>query len=220
MSLVAVTERVGDQAGELQKTTVVPVGMPQDVVIGAYFGGSLGSPNATGAFALAQLRALFAAMLRAVRSGFAPVRSRLGWASEVGRLANDLRRAAKSPTDPVKLPLEDALLELARRPEPDGGMPGQDDFERMARSLVASLAFLIKGHTSTAGAFRAHVQRLMHLLEISKFPSLSTQKRDALDATFAWIKEIKKPTRSLPELLSWKVEEDWEQARRILAGGV
>jgi hypothetical protein len=159
-------------------------------------------------------------VLRAVPSGFALVRSILRRASEVGRSVIDLRRADKSPTDPVKHAPEDALLDLARQLEPDGGMPGQDDFERMVRSLVAILAFLIEGHTITAGAFRAHVQRLMHFLETSRFPSLSTQKRDTLDATLAWIKEGKKPTRSLPELLSWKVGKAWEQTRRLVAGGV
>ena len=37
MALVAVVERAGDRAGDVPKTVVVPVGMPQDTAFGAYF---------------------------------------------------------------------------------------------------------------------------------------------------------------------------------------
>src|SRR6185437_1571287 len=38
MSLVAVVERANDQAGDVPKTKLVPVGMPQDTAFGSYFG--------------------------------------------------------------------------------------------------------------------------------------------------------------------------------------
>ncbi len=43
MSLVAVVKRAGDRPGEVPETRVVPVGMPQDVAFGAYFGGDQAS---------------------------------------------------------------------------------------------------------------------------------------------------------------------------------
>ena len=114
---------------------------------------------------------------------------------------------------------EDGLLDLAQRLEPDGGNPGKDDFERMVRSLVAVLAFLIEGHTNTTGAFRAHVQRLTNLLETAPFPSLSTQQRDARRAAPAWMKQAKKPTWRLSEVLTWDVDEAWNQMTRLIGSG-
>jgi hypothetical protein len=114
---------------------------------------------------------------------------------------------------------EDALLDLARQLESDGGMPGKGDFERMVRSLVAVLAFLIEGHTSSTGAFRAHVQRLMHFLETSKFPASSAQHREGLSAALAWIEQGNKPNWPLSELLAWNVDEAWKRIMQIVAGG-
>jgi Ca-activated chloride channel family protein len=225
MSLVAVVERVGDQAGELPKTTVVPVGMPQDVLMGAYFGGSLRSPNATGAFALSHSRAMPAVMAKSaspshflhdllVESG-----SLVARASEAVRSATSLQRTVAPPASRGKLTPEDALLDLARQLEPDGGMPGKNDFERVVHSLVAVLAFLIEGHTTTAGAFRVHVQRLMQFLESSTFPSLAARDRQALNDALARIRKGTKLPFPLCELLSWKVEEAWERTTRALGGG-
>jgi len=97
-------------------------------------------------------------------------------------------------------------------------MPGKNDFERMVRSLVAVLAFLIEGHTSSSGAFRAHVQRLMRYLETAKFPALRTQDRDGLSAALAWIKQGKKPNWGLTELLGWKADEAWTRIAQICSG--
>ena len=41
MALVAVVERAGDREGDVPKTVVVPVGMPQDTAFDAYFARSL-----------------------------------------------------------------------------------------------------------------------------------------------------------------------------------
>jgi len=223
MSLVAVVERAGE-TGELPKTVVVPVGMPQDVAMQAYFQRSVGAAHATGAFP-APLQPVMAsptsttALSNPLHDLLSSSQSALTRASRVVLSAMRPKPAAVSPPREEKRAPEDALLDLARQLESDGGMPGKGDFERMVRSVVAVLAFLIEGHTSSTGAFRAHVQRLMRYLETSKFPALGAQHRDGLSATLAWIKQGKKPNWQLSELLAWKVDEAWKRTMQIVAGG-
>jgi Ca-activated chloride channel family protein len=154
MALVAVVERAGDQPGELPKTQVVAVGMPQDTRFDAYFG----APQAV------------ACMPRAHRMG---LHLRLG---AVAGAASALfsRRAAPQPMAEVgaadtQLETEasaaDTLLELAARIEPDGGMPGSTEEERVQATILALLSFLAGGHTERSGAFRSHIQRLTGFLE-------------------------------------------------------
>jgi hypothetical protein len=57
----------------------------------------------------------------------------------------------------------------------------------------------------------------MHFLEDSKFSSLSTQNRDALGAVLEWIRKGNKPTQSLSEILSWKVDGAWEKMPKFAA---
>jgi Ca-activated chloride channel family protein len=219
MSLVAVIERAGDIAGELPKTTVVPVGMPQDVQLGAYFGGSTGSRGMP-LPAMARL-----APMPSMPIPVPPLAAMPGppLPSDDEVPASLFRRAAalfhaKQPELPaVPFPpsaepsAEDLLLDLARKLEPDGGMPGKNDFERVVRSLAAVLAFMIEGHTATAGAFRAHVERLMHFLETSAFPALAAADRQALNEVLAWIKKSPKPAWKLSELLAWNEAEAWKR---------
>ena len=108
------------------------------------------------------------------------------------------------------------LLDLARQIEPDGGMPGMNDFERVVRSLVAVLAFLIEGQTTMAGAFRNHVQRLMHFLETSPFPSLSTQQRRPLNNALGWIKKGNAPPWKLEDLLACEEREAWDRVTKLV----
>jgi hypothetical protein len=56
-------------------------------------------------------------------------------------------------------------MELASRLEPDGGMPGGSEEERVSASLDALLAFAKQGHTAKSGAFRSHVQKLIQYIE-------------------------------------------------------
>jgi hypothetical protein len=205
MSLVAVVERTGDRAGELPRTVVVPVGMPQDVLMGAYFGQPHGSPQLLAALSAPPARMMRPAVPAAAPSLFMKMIDKLNRKGPPAapkdvdsgaefELPAFLRRRPQAP--------EDALLDLAQQIEPDGGMPGENEFERMVHSLVAILAFFVEGHTRASGAFRAHVQRLMHFLENSKFSSLSTQNRVALGAVLEWIRKGNKPTQSLSEILS------------------
>jgi len=138
MALVAVVERAGDQPGELPKTTVVPVGMPEDVEFGAYFPG-------------VRSRMVYHQLLREPKG------------QAFGRVLlcqADTRAKARKAR-----PSWDILLELASAIEPDGGMPGDDDEERALASLLALLCFLAEGNTETSGPYRRHVQRLVAFLE-------------------------------------------------------
>ncbi len=51
--------------------------------------------------------------------------------------------------------------------EPDGGMPGKTEEERLQATVLALLQFLAGGHSERGGAFRAHVKRLVKFLERS-----------------------------------------------------
>jgi hypothetical protein len=145
MSLVAVVKRGADRPGEIPETRVVPVGMPQDVKISAYF------------FASQRMRRGAQPMLAAsapmmLQSRLMPAQAMIDHAvmaeAEAGDDSND-----------------DSLLELAAMLEPDGGMPGDSEEIRKARTLALLCAFAAEGHTLTSGAFRAHVQRIAAFLK-------------------------------------------------------
>ena len=111
------------------------------------------------------------------------------------------------------------LLDLARQLEPDGGMPGKNDSERAERSLIAVLAFLIEGHTATAGAFRTHVQRLLHFLEASELPGLSDLQRRVLGSALARIKRGDAPPKwEVGELLACKDRKAWAKIAEFTTG--
>jgi Ca-activated chloride channel family protein len=231
MSLVAVVERAGDQPGDIPKTTVAPVGMPQDVQFQAYFQRAQRSQAATGAFALPMpmmampsppppVRA--AAMPGPPPPASAPPSARAGMPilSTIRNLFSARTQPAK-PAKAEKVPPsapepEDLLMDLAQQLEPDGGMPGKNDSERVVRSLAAVLALLIEGHTPTAGAFRNHAQRLMRFLETSAFPSLITRERRTLNDALAWIKKGVAPPWKPEELLAWKETEAWKRIAKLV----
>lgn len=136
----------------------------------------------------------------------------------------NLFSARTQPTKPAKADIppasapepEDLLMDLAQQLEPDGGMPGKNDFERMVRSLVAVLALLIEGHTPTAGAFRNHAQRLMRFLETSAFPSLNTRDRRTLNDALAWIKKGVAPPWKIGDLMAFKEKEAWDRITKLV----
>jgi Ca-activated chloride channel family protein len=158
MALVAVVKRKGDRAGELPETRVVPVGMPQDTAFEGYFAGqSAMMAKRVGGRMMLECNLSAPDMLSDKEMAAKPLL--------FDRLFS-LGRARK--TEPASVPTEgtpDVLIELARRIEPDGGMPGENSEQRMSATIVALLCFLSDGHTTTTGAFRAHVQRLLAFLK-------------------------------------------------------
>jgi Ca-activated chloride channel family protein len=158
MSLVAVVERKGDRPGELPTTRVVPVGMPQDVDFGAYFSApSIGMSTK----ALYNLRSH-----ESVLQSSGEFRLETILTKDIGR------RPAKTSAPLLRREkadeAESELVALAARIEPDGGLPGKTEEERVLASILAVLRFLSEGHTWHGGAFRVHVQRLVKFLESVK----------------------------------------------------
>ncbi len=146
MSLVAVVKRAGDRAGELPETRVVPVGMPQDVKFGAYFGAPAGG----------------APMAACMMPAMAPPTS-----APMARKAFGMLSRVRASEDKDAALSVDPLMDLASELEPDGGMPGDSDSVRAARSVAAVLALVAAGHTLTGGAFRSHVARLVKFLKLA-----------------------------------------------------
>ena len=78
---------------------------------------------------------------------------------------------------------EDVLIEIASQLEPDGGMPGQDEKQRVTRSIAALYAFISHGHTPGTGAFRSHVARLLEFLKNSD--NLHATEKRIVERVFA-----------------------------------
>ena len=189
MSLVAVVKREGDRPGDLPETRVVPVGMPQDTRFASYFARQhaaqpavhryfvgLPSPEIHGAYACSM----------------APV-AELPTSRERGPLdvfSNFF--GSRFSVDPKAQTPETALLEIASRMEPDGGMPGADPESRAGASLVALLAFLAEGHTPATGAFRSHITRLIAFLETVQ--GLAAERRKILAAALLFARKGTKPS--------------------------
>jgi Ca-activated chloride channel family protein len=193
MALVAVVSRQGDQPGEIPKTVVVPVGMPDSVRFSAYFGYMR--------FASTQMLNRSSEPLYSESEGMRVARR--------GRIPE-----ASTPPSPATETPEDRLMELAGCLEPDGGMPGQNAPERVLSSVYALLAFLSHGHTSTAGAFRAHVKRLAKFLN---------QAATALSAEQAEIVRlvIERVEQGVPLPGAWLENtgtsfQSWDEIRRAL----
>jgi len=150
MALVAVVERPGDKAGNVPQTRVVPVGMPQGTPFDSYFGRSgMGVADC-----LVAPDAHYAMVMKPA----------LGAVIGSGRR---LRAHEKS-----EVPTDQVLVDLAGRLEPDGGLPGRDDEERVAASLLLLLLYAAEGHSPEQGAFRQHVGRLLAFLrafDMSRF---------------------------------------------------
>ena len=153
MALVAVVERAGDRAGDVPKTVVVPVGMPQDTAFRAYFGTA-----APGGASRLYRRSMQASCDLVQASAPPPAKAGFG-----------LLRMVASQLTPSQ-PAGERLLDFAARMEPDGGMPGADAETRAAATAAALLAFLAEGHTPDRGAFRSHVRRLAEFLRQADLP--------------------------------------------------
>jgi Ca-activated chloride channel family protein len=158
MSLVAVVKRAGDRPGEIPETRVVPVGMPQDVKFDAYFAPPPPMPVCAQA-APGELLAQMPQMPESRRSTPA-----------MRGLFQMFRRRPSIPALPGADSLDDLLMDLASQLEPDGGMPGENESQRVARSVAMLLAFVSAGHTLTTGAFRSNVARLVEYLKSTKVP--------------------------------------------------
>jgi Ca-activated chloride channel family protein len=173
MGLVAVVQRAGDRPGDIPVTRVVPVGLAQDMAWGAYF---LDTANIVMGTGVMKMRVLGSPDMEA---GFDPSMARHRKTPLLSRLfskrdtsfprSTSVRMeeswlSASKPDDTRQV----HLLDLASTLDPDGGMPGKSEEERVLATILALLQFLAGGHSASAGPFRAHVKRMIEFLEKSK----------------------------------------------------
>lgn len=186
MALVAVVKRASDQAGVLPTTSVVPVGMPQDTAFESYFSSCLGAPSAT------THSSLSGPVLFCESSSAYPIpgnrRSRKGLL--LSEASSPLSAMPCSPVSnkrklqfqPAAAPAgEELLIGLASLLQEDGGLPGGDTGERIARSLAALLVFLSSGSTPALGVFAAHMRRLVMFLKTLDASALTQAQAELMN---------------------------------------
>ena len=165
-ALVAIVERERDRQGELPETRVVAVGMPSDTDFSAYFDSSqfmASALNAGDASALVRFAPKMPATSPKPGSRSRGLRRPGGAGARMFHLLMS-SDAPGEALDEEPETSETRLFALAQSLEPDGGMPGATQDERLLASTLALLSFLAEGHTPTSGAFRAHVGRLVAYL--------------------------------------------------------
>jgi len=190
MSLVAVVKRAGDVAGELPKTTIVPVGIPIEEEL---FAGST---------------LLSFCTFQTMRDGFKGTSEGLRSLVGSGRFFPDYTDSTQSSfgfsTNTFDTS-EDILITLAGLLEPDGGMPGNNEETRIANSLIALLSFVAQGSTREGGPFRVHVERLLRYLNSDRIKRLASSQADLV-------------SRTLEHIISGRsVKGDWLAIARQLA---
>jgi len=215
MSLVAVVKRAGDQPGGLPETRVVPLGMLQGTDFNAY----AAAPPQT-------MFGLFAAAPPApspMQAGGALDRSAAKRIPLVGmapsspgmftRMIQKVRVGSPTKPEPPAPPKGPDLMDLAAQLEPDGGMPGKSASARAGRTVVALLAFLAEGHTSTSGAFRSHVARLVRWLK--SVTGVSNREREVIDLAIRAVEASKAPEGKWLELTA-RADGAWKELERAL----
>jgi Ca-activated chloride channel homolog len=179
MSLVAVVKRAGDVAGEIPKTQIVSVGLPQDMQFEGVFVGAAGGGYG------AAIRSQPASIPPLSPKPMVKIRGRLSEAVGAGkdalfsawhrRVGHEKSAGSGSPMD-MKEPQtpDDLLIVLAGMLEPDGGMPGKNEVQRIVNSVAALAFFVAQGNTKNSGPFRVHVDKLLRFLTAERLQKLDT----------------------------------------------
>lgn len=183
MGLVAVVERAGDRPGDLPVTRVVPVGLAQDVQGASYFGGQK-----------ARMRVQPLAMLYCDMAQTEHIFSRFSCPSPAAPSRKSVDEALAGGFDEET----SALVQLAARLEPDGGLPGRGEEERVLATVLALLRFLAAGHSAKRGAFRAHIGRMIGFLDHAGFRNdvveeVAMRARKGLPLAGDWAKALPGP---------------------------
>jgi len=181
MSLVAVVKRAGDVAGEIPKTQIVPVGLPPDMQFEGVFGVALcapaGAPMTVAPAQMARGISLSAPLPPPMpqETGRPLIAKVVGAGMDMLSSSLGKRKAAKQAeaSEPVPQTPDDLLMVLAGMLEPDGGMPGFGEEQRILNSVAALLFFVAQGSTRNSGPFRVHVDKLISFLTTDRLHQLN-----------------------------------------------
>ncbi len=194
MALVAVVQRAADSPGAPPKTLRVALGSPQDV---AFRAGTMKS------LACASHQFLVEpALMRALQCR-----------ADTMAMLDAMPPAAFAEQDP--------LTEIASLMEPDGGMPGSDDSDRLLRTLLALLAFASEEQWPSSGPYRVHLERMLKFVDSHLPGTLSKQQAEAARRALQMIKAEKRVAHNLLEtatrvLMRHKTAR-WTHLQRALA---
>jgi Ca-activated chloride channel family protein len=184
MSLVAVVKRATDVSGDIPKTQIVPVGLPQDMEFQGVFAGA-----AAGGPARARIRGTLAQPADAPRSlvvgagvdaasgviGTKQVPVKVEPADAFRAFMGGESATPGRPAEEQKLKTpDDLLIVLAGMLDPDGGMPGKNAQQRLVNSLATLLFFVAQGNTRNSGPFRVHVAKLMRFFTLERLQPLNS----------------------------------------------
>jgi len=178
MSLVAVVRRKGDQAGVIPTTRVVPVSLPLDVAMDAYFN----THSYTPILACPSVEELLGESPAAMF-----FRTHIAAPQSVPSLPDNAIFAVRDSDDEVEMCAasapsdEDFLVELAGRLLSDGGMSGKDAEERLLASALALLAFAEMAQSAGTTAFDNHIRRLTGYLQSQDHSTLSYDRKTILE---------------------------------------
>ena len=212
MSLVAVVKRAGDRPDELPETQVVPVGiLPRSVRVGQSRARAFVAPAAAAASLPVPMQSLESLSPSAERRGFF---RRLSFRQLQHVPADEpeevLLQAMGPPPDADTI----RLIDLSRKMEPDGGMPGNDPAARVCATLVMLFALLAGGYTPTSGGLRTHVRRLIRYLQ--KENHLSEPQRDLVAKAIALAEKAQPPAGDWLKLAATPADH-WRQIEKALS---
>lgn len=156
MALVAVIQREGDEPGQIPKTQVVPVGLPESISFESYF-----AHRPRREQLLETAISHMECSLRTMRPSV-PLR---GLAEVLAKEAASLHPAA---AETLGLRKPDLRSQISRI-ESDGGLPGKSLEERTLASVLLLLALVQAGNTLREGPLQTRVRQLVDFLtEASK----------------------------------------------------
>ncbi len=212
MGLVAVVKWAGDQPGDLPVVKVVPVGLAQNVMMESYFQNS--------ALCYSIVPSAPAPTARLMRPSFGRLFHRRVTPDDAAILRAD--RDLGDQDDLASPGSAAALMSLASKLGPDGGMPGASEEERVLATILALLQFLQDGHSTRHGAFRAHVRRMTEFLKASGAGDIGSPVRIHAEAVKAVIERAEqgRPLADAAQPFDLSIKGDgsglWARLEKVL----
>lgn len=201
MALVAVVQRPGDLPASLPVTQVVPLGSPEGMKRPSRPRMAVDLAPAAAALSAGRMPTRMAALRFSLSSNSA--------ASEETSVESEfvMQRAR--------------LLPIATQLQSDGGLPGANAEERVARTLLALAALGEQGQSARKGAFRQHFQRMLSFLEAGVLDQLPREFQEIARRALAALASGALATQPRPfpaaDDFGASLETLWDACRRIAA---